>query len=228
MHDPNVRKNAKTISQHLCNEEINLCNEKLYITQLLNNRTNVEQHDIDLICNSLCDIMKESAKKCGCFSEVKNKRRKRMCKKQPWFYNRECEERRRDFMRALNAEKEVKNEETKAVRIAASKAYKRTINKQFVEQAYKRNIVRKIRELKSKDPKGQAYWAILNGNSDQKSKQMGKINLETCVYHFKTLNIEDNEQVDFNLDDINTTGNLNLNRIFTIEEIKKNRAKVKK
>ena len=57
---PKWKENFKDkFSEYLCNDKINLCNERL--TQLLNNRNNVEQHDIDLISDSVCDIMKKCA-----------------------------------------------------------------------------------------------------------------------------------------------------------------------
>ena len=148
------------------------------------------------------------------------------------MFNQECEERRRDFMRALNAENVLKNAETKAERKATSKAYKKTINKQFVE--YKKTIVKKIRNLKSKDPKG--YWAILTGNNNQKGKQMGKIqmgkiHMDLFVDTFKSLNSEVNEHDEeegLNLENMNTTDNISLKKLFTVDEIKENVQKFKK
>ena len=71
---------------------------------MLNNSNTVMQQDIDLVSDSLYDIMKDIAKQCDCFPKVSNTRHKRTCKKQPWF-NRECEDKRGIFMRALNADK---------------------------------------------------------------------------------------------------------------------------
>ena len=98
----------------------------------VNDMENVDQHDIDSISDSICDIMRDSARKCGSFPTVNTRKGNRTCNKQPWF-NRACKEKRQDLLRAFNANRANKNDRTKAERKAASKLYKKTINKQFVE-----------------------------------------------------------------------------------------------
>ena len=65
----------------------------------------------------------------------------------------------------------------------ASKAYKKCINKHF--KSYQKEFIKKLRNLKSADPK--SYWGLLNKTESSRTSTMQKLSLETFAEHFKKL-----------------------------------------
>ena len=66
----------------------------------------------------------------------------------------------------------------------ASKAYKKCVNRHF--KIYQKEFIKKLRNLKSADPK--SYLGLLNKTECSRSSIMQKLSLETFAEHFKKLN----------------------------------------
>jgi hypothetical protein len=210
--------------QNLSLERINVINED--IVQLANNVNNVKQMDIDNLYSEVCNIIQDS----GFASETlvtkkqwKENMYKRSKPKQKWF-SKDCEIKRREFFRAKNVDKMVKSENTRVSRIKASRAYKKELNKCHSE--HKKQFVKKLRGLKSSNPK--EYWNLLKGGEDS-SKTMSQISTDIFYNHFKMLNTAEEvpENINVNLASLTVTENDVLNCKFTNEEVLKCLKKLK-
>jgi hypothetical protein len=207
--------------QNLSLERITLLNED--IVQLTKNVNNVKQMDIDNLYNEVCNIIQDG----GFASEtlVNNRCKKKVYKrskpKQKWF-SKDCEIKRREFFRAKNIDKMIKSEHTKVNRINASRAYKKELNKCHNE--YKKQFVKRLRGLKSSNPK--EYWNILKGSEDS-SRTMSQISTDIFYNHFKMLNTVGEAPKDIKLASLTVTENDVLNCKFTNEEVLKCLKKLK-
>jgi hypothetical protein len=74
--------------------------------------------------------------------------------KKAWF-NKNCELSRKEYHKAKNAYNSNSNSSTKENLRSSSKEYKAQINKEY--KLYHTELMKKIRNLKSSDPK--KYWA---------------------------------------------------------------------
>ena len=76
--------------------------------------------------------------------------RKRYHDHKPWYTN-ECEVKRREYFKFKNRYRNLRTRETEVKMVTASKQYKIQIKKAFRE--HQNSIMKKIRGLKSSDPK---------------------------------------------------------------------------
>ena len=90
-------------------------------------------------------------------------------------------------MRAKNDNEKKPSTENSNTYKQKSKDYKQTIDHAY--KHFHKELHRKLRSLKSKNPKD--YWQIINNSTKQKEK-IGQIALETFMEHFKKLNQIDN------------------------------------
>ena len=114
---------------------------------------------------------------------------------------------------------------TYAKRLETSRTYKKEVKRQF--QKYQADLARKIRGLKSSDPK--AYWKIVNGTKSEKEDTNSRISCQIFFEHFKSLNVNDaasNEDVNNVRNDNNDENDL-LNRHISDEEVLKAICKLK-
>ena len=78
----------------------------------------------------------------------------------------------------------VSNRDNMEALTESSKAYKKCVNKHF--KSYQKEFIKKLRNLKSADPK--SYWGLLNKTESSRNTTMQKLSLETFAEHFKKLN----------------------------------------
>ena len=77
----------------------------------------------------------------------------------------------------------LKNAHITEIRAQTSREYKKEVNKQF--RKYHSDLVKKIRVLKSSDPK--TYWKIINGTNSEKHDASKRISSEMFLKHLKSL-----------------------------------------
>ena len=121
---------------------------------------------------------------------------------------------------ARNLHWRIKSAENRTNLVRCSKAYKKEINKQY--NAYRNDFISKLRGMKTKDPK--SYWSLINKSADKQKSVVNKVALEETFYdHFKNLNNENNDNDAFNFDihNINSNENSELNRPFSEADILK-------
>ena len=110
---------------------------------------------------------------------------------------------------------------------ASSKSYKASLNKAF--NKYQKDMQNKVRNLKSTDPK--VYWQIINKSADDHTRQeVKKISMQIFVEHFKKPNTNDSKRDEGDVTDNTNIDNLNveLNKPFEPDEVKKSIKKLKK
>ena len=73
------------------------------------------------------------------------------------------------------------NAHTTEIRAHTSREYKKEVNKQF--RKYHSDLVKKIRVLKSSDPK--TYWKIINGTSSENHDTSKRISSEMFLNTLK-------------------------------------------
>lgn len=164
----------------------------------------VECNDIIIHAATDSNMLKEinvSEKKC---------RKKPKCKvNKPWF-KADCKRKRSDYHKAKCYNWRVKTVDSMNNLVRCSKNYKKVLNCQYNE--YRRNFVKKLRNLSLNDPK--SYWTLLNrsGNCNGKNKVLEKVSNECFFEHFKKLsNAQEDNDCDFVDVDRNTVTNLNIN-----------------
>ena len=96
--------------------------------------------------------------KCGQTPIGTKKHRVRTFPHRDW-YDDECETKRKIYVKYKNEYRRLKNNENLILLRNSGRNYKKQINKAF--KNYKQNTVRKIRLLKSENPKD--YWNIIYG-----------------------------------------------------------------
>ena len=134
--------------------------------------------------------------------------------KKPWF-NNECKMLRKEYHRSKNYNRRQKTAESKLNMVRASRAYKKSISKQF--KSYQDSIVKKLHDLQTTNPK--AYWSIINRSGEAK-KVLNDITVDTFYDHFKNLNQEqESDYPDIPVEQI-TQYNTELNREISELEIK--------
>ncbi|CAG2224847.1 unnamed protein product [Mytilus edulis] len=133
----------------------------------------VECNDIIIHAATDSNMLKEinvSEKKC---------RKKPKCKvNKPWF-KADCKRKRSDYHKAKCYNWRVKTVDSMNNLVRCSKNYKKVLNCQYNE--YRRNFVKKLRNLSLNDPK--SYWTLLNrsGNCNGKNKVLEKVSNE-CFF----------------------------------------------
>jgi len=198
-------------------DEINSC--KTLLSSMLENKS-FTTDSINKVNFEVCEVLRKSARNCGSIiheSECNNKTSEsggRKATQKPW-YNKACEKKRRELYRARNIYKRNKTDENMLQKKSVGKEYKKELRKQYV--AYKRDVVKKLRNLKSSDPK--RYWTMLNDKGKQGNKVVD-IHLDVLSKHFRELSYRsDVEDDNINLDNVNTTNNESLNTVFTKQEV---------
>ena len=105
------------------------------------------------------------------------------------WYDDECETKRKIYVKYKNKYRRLKNNENLILLRNSGRNYKKQINKAF--KNYKQNTVRKIRLLKSENPKD--YWNIINGKKPFNiSDKMSPTNF---FNHFSKLNKAEAEEI---------------------------------
>ena len=202
-------------------KELNVLDNKMF--HLLDNITNVEQGDIDVLTTSFCDLLKDSAKKCD-MQIKKNRSRKdvggkvRQKKDLPWIDN-ECRNARKIYRRARRNHRIRTHMAMNAVVNRAHKQYKSLIDKKY--NLFVTNTRKKIRKLRTTNPR--KYWKIINGTKTEKNMEMSSISKEVLAEHFEKLsNVTPGELFEpmLNETDIHAV-NEQLNAVITKEEVLK-------
>ena len=146
------------------------------------------QKEIDDIYENICSILKKTADEIGLYKRKKTKKqKKRQTDELPWF-DRECEKKRKLFFKAKNYARRVKNLETKENKKIASKCYKKQLRISFGK--YQSNFTKKIRKLKSSDPKN--FWKVINGSTQEKKRDNANISCKAFQEHFQKLGATEN------------------------------------
>jgi hypothetical protein len=138
----------------------------------------------------------------------------------PWF-NEDCKNLRSEYFKVKNKLRKIPSDDLKEVFRLKSKNYKKMVK--ITQKKFSKNLHKRLRELKSKNPKD--YWAIINKASNAQDK-IGNISMEIFMNHFKELskkeiidknpNYNDSENLITNLEN-----NSEFNGKFTMDEILK-------
>ena len=135
------------------------------------------------------------------------------------WYNQKCENKRKIFLKHKNKYRRLRNNNNLQQLQQTGKDYKNEINKAV--RKYKQQVIHKIRNLKSENPRD--YWNIINNKNN--SKTTAKVSLEIFKEHFENLNYSHDNQNVTTLDFIDSDSLLN--DPFTTEEVNKLIAKIK-
>lgn len=199
---------------NLSQSKIDSCNSLLSQIQSLDNLH--LQSEIDKFYEDFCEIFKNSALKSNLIKVHKCRnapvRQNRMLARKKWF-NRECEEKRRQFFRLKNIDRKLKTKRSASDRKVASTQYKRSLKINY-NKFIKQNII-ELKNNKTKNPK--LFWNTLK-KMDQK-KDICEVDLEKLAEHFKMLNYDESiTVVPDRIASDNTTNDF-LNSEITKEEI---------
>ena len=189
-------------------------------TDLLELEDNISQENVDTFCKSLCDVFIENAKnaeacKIMTIKGNSSKAKKNKQSSKPWF-DKECLNRRSDYYRIKNRLKKIEGSE-KDLKIEGKK-YTKFI--QAKAKKYQKEFNKKLRNLKSTNPK--EFWNILNKSSEGKHT-LAKISIESFAKHFQKLgetNTDFDDEPAFDPRNIDHSNNEELNKDFTVNEIK--------
>ena len=187
-----------------------------------------DQTSINAIAQSICNILVETADTLELINKrgATKQKRARTLDHKPW-YDSDCEKHRKHFTKTRRIYNSKKTQEAKTDMTASSKSYKASLNKAF--NKYQKDMQNKIRNLKSTDPK--VYWQIINKSADDHTRQeVKKISMQIFVEHFKKLNTNDSKRDEGDVTDNTNIDNLNveLNKPFEPDEVKKSIKKLKK
>ena len=187
-----------------------------------------DQTSIIAIAQSICNILVETADTLELINKrgATKQKRARTLDHKPW-YDSDCEKHSKRFTKTRRIYNSKKTQEAKTDMTASSKLYKASLNKAFIE--YQKDMQNKIRYLKSTDPK--VYWQIMNKSADDHTRQeVKKISMQIFVEHFKKLNTNDSKSYEGDVPDNTNIDNLNveLNKPFEPDEVKKSVQKLKK
>ena len=186
------------------------------------NSPNLTQEDMDQLTNNLNEMCLDSAMKTGVCKPINrtiaNRTGVTSAKKhnKPWF-NRDCARLRADYFRVKNRLRRVKSDEVRQQLKQQASEYKKFIRNTF--KTYNKNLLKKLRTLKTSQPK--EYWDILNKATNNADK-VGNIALQVFMDHFKKLSQKDpTEHVEEEFDPRKIDHSLNeeINRPFTFTEL---------
>ena len=187
----------------------------------LEEQEKIAQNDLDIAVKSIDDIFIASAE-CS-FGYIDNRIKSAPSSKKLSWYGPQCKLMRRKWHNAKYLYKFNKSDNNKMILKQASKIYKKTMRKNYVK--FKKYQVRKLKELKYKNPK--TYWKILNGNKQEAIK----CSTEHLFDFFKTVNSGDydgeNGNVDLSNIDAQNIDNDEINGRITLNEILENVKKLK-
>jgi len=184
------------------------------IVQTLNS-SDIDQHVIDEVVNSLEHVFIDSAKTTFGIHSSTNSKKKDSVNDKKWF-NEDCKQARKAYHRNRRKYNHAKNESNKAEMLGSAKQYKRVMRENVVK--FKRKVRTHIRNLRTSSPRD--YWRYINSINDKKKSSNADINV--VFDFFKQLN------ADNNVDDANLTSDFPdvslenaLNNEITFDEIKK-------
>lgn len=196
--------------------------------------TEVNQENIDTICEIANKVFIEPALKLGMAKQVKNapKPKRVITAHKPWF-NADCKAMKADYIRIKNRLKQDNTAFARDQYMNKAKEYRKFIKR--TSRSYFKNLHKSLRQLKSSNPK--QYWEILNKGSHDVTK-LGKIAIDTFYKHFKKLSQKDETLVidpdadskepdDFNPQSVNGQVNEEMNKPFTFDEVSKVVSKLK-
>ena len=192
---------------------------EMIATEIKQRIINNEKFSAKELASKLNNVLIESAKKI--FPPRSNTRKKKSNKKNIPWYSRQCSMLKRDYYRALNSHRQLRNQQSHQCLINKSKLYRQGVKK--AKREYLSDLNRKLQFLKSNDPK--AYWSILN----HKEHEQINVHKNELTEHFKSLSLGDESFNDSlpeptDVDDLNVAS---LNDRFTDAEILKATAKLK-
>ena len=184
------------------------------------NATVISQDAMDNIAKDLKDIFMEPAKATGMYKQhsLPKKIKKRKINK-PWFNNtcKLSKSNYKKFKKTLS--KQPSNTEKDSLK-AMAKTHKKLLRKE--RRKFGKELNAKLRLLKSTDPG--KYWSIINPR--KKSTKMGDLSLDAVWTHFSELNKDDSD-VREGLTENQMTNEI-INKLFTIDEIRKHIVTLKK
>ena len=185
----------------------------------------INQIDVDLITDSLCDIVKDSARKCNLFDRPRPKKSRKgqmagrahpkVAKKYRW-QDEHSKRARTTYRNAARTYKLRSTPVTRAVKNRTFRYYQKTLNKNH--NSFVKDLRKKIRALKSTDPS--KYWKIINGSEKDKKDELSSITHEVFSAHFEKLsNVDEGELFEPSVltNDLPVDGKLNA--IITKKEI---------
>ena len=178
--------------------------------------SSLTEEDIDK-CNDINNVLLNSVVNAGCFLPNAKPKQK---KEKPW-YNDKCRKARNGYYKTKNEYRNTKLEQGKAELVRGSKRYKKNLNCALHD--YKKNIVKKLRHLKSTDPK--QYWKILNNKtkaneSEVLIEEFYKQFSKTAMEEDCNINSENVSSSDSNVNVLNGLENEFINRVFSVNEVK--------
>ena len=179
---------------------------------------NLTQDNMDSFYKELSDLFIDRAKSVGLCKNTKNtKPNIRKYPKKEWF-TQKCEEKRKQYMEMKNELRRIQdfNEKIEFEKKVQQNCnfYRKFIKKE--KQTYLKNLHETIRSVKKRDPK--EYCKILYGKN--KGKKMGNVTLRTFKEHFQALNQAENGEDTFDPRILNLSENVEINKPFTLSEIK--------
>ena len=196
--------------------------------QAISNMSNAEpsQELIDSLASNLNELLLSPAQKCGMERKVakRPKKKEKKVNENQWF-NRECQEKRREYLsykNKVNAAKglAVSNDGLRERLSKKAKEYKKLIS--AAKQSYFKNMRKTLKDLRSSRPKD--YWDMLK-NSIKPQNHDNQVPLEEFKIHFEKLSQNDkqpkrklNLESQFNLGE---HANSFINGKLTKDEVKK-------
>jgi exonuclease III len=186
---PKWKSNLKNIFlENICVGQIAEVENKLAVLEASQDSITSEQ--IDNIVNMVRNIFDSSAATCGFISESTHTRHKgpkpynRKEPQKPWF-NKKCESARKAYHVEKNVYNLNRNQGNQDKLRGASKKYKAQINIEY--NLYHKDLVEKIRKLKSNDPK--EYWSLIKDlENGSNCRDKCEVPMETLKEHFVKLN----------------------------------------
>ncbi len=154
------------------------------------------QNDIDNLYEDIKAILTTAAQKCGSI-KVKSGAAKNFKKRKKYnkWWNDDCENHRARFNAARKRSQNSLDDQLLINdRKVVSKEYKKAINRAI--RNYHKEVHKKIRSLKSKNPKD--YWKIINGDKDSEPI-IAQLSCEAFTRHFQKINMSDNVESHENL-----------------------------
>ena len=220
--DTITRASWNASAQDLFLQNLNDENINQLIDQMDSLNETVSRETVQHLTTQCSSLLYNAADAAGMIKQITsrpNLARKKSKPTRPWF-NAECRSLQKKFRRAKNMRRRVSNRDNMEALTESSKAYKKCVSKHF--KSYQKEFIKKLRNLKSADPK--SYWGLLNKTESSRNTTMQKLSLETFAEHFKKLNTvssDDLEQL-YSFDPSKVSQhNLELNIPITEQEVLK-------
>ena len=177
---------------------------------------NPNQANMDDIVKLVSDISIKAGIDTGISKQIKINNKSPRPKKQnkPWF-DQDCHLKRKQYIRFKNRLRKSKSPQDEETFKTQTKSYKKYLS--IKRHMFNKNLHTKLRNLKSSKPK--EYWNLLNPKKKNCNNDIG---IESLHDHFKGINdVVNQEHADFNANNISVEGDYDLNKDFSLTEIKK-------